>query len=94
MVSQFVLGRSAFMNGLFQSIQDEAGACRAACSSTDDPVGEHIDHKGDVDEPPPRRAICEVTDMSPGRGCLNRHKDELYLPQVHVIYGSLKAFFI
>jgi hypothetical protein len=61
-VNQFVLGRSALMNGLFESIQDEAGACRAACSPTDDPAGERIDHEGDADEPLPHRHKCEAAD--------------------------------
>jgi hypothetical protein len=94
MMSQFVLGRSAFMNGLLKRIQDKFGACRAACSPTYDPAGEHIDHEGDVDEPLPHHTICEFADLSPGKGYLRLHKRKLHFAQVHVIYGSPKAFFI
>ena len=94
MVNHFVLGRSAFINGLLQSIHDEAGACRAACSPTDDPAGEHIDHEGDVDEPLPHHTICEFSDLSLGKGYLRLRKGKLNFAQVHVIYGSPKAFFI
>jgi hypothetical protein len=92
MVNQFLLRRSAFMNGLLQCIHDEAGACRGACSPTDDPAGEHINHEGDIDEPPPNRAICEVAELSPGRELLHRHKVKLHLAQEHVSVGSSKAF--
>ncbi len=66
MMHQFVLCRAALMNGLLQSIQDEAGVCRAACPPTDDPARIYIDHEGDIDEPLPRRDIGEVADLSPG----------------------------
>ena len=79
---------------LLQSIQHKAGACRAACSPTDDLAGEHIDHESDVDEPPPHHAICELAELSHGRGYLHLRKGEVHLAQAHFVYGSPKVFFI
>ena len=47
---------------LFQGIQDKAGLGRARHPQADDPPGEGIDDKGDIDEPLPGRDIGEVRD--------------------------------
>ena len=43
--------RSAIVKGLIERIENEAGMGDPARSPPDDPPGELIDHKGDVDEP-------------------------------------------
>ena len=69
----------AFVNRLFQGIQDEAGMGCPADPPAHDIAGVDVDHEGHVDEAGPGRDVSEVrrptacsapargTDGSPGR---------------------------
>jgi hypothetical protein len=94
MVKQFVLGMPAFMAGIAPKHPTQSRRLPCGLLTNRRSGGEHIDHKGDVDKPPPHRTICEVAELSPGRKCLHFCKGKVYSAQVYVIYRSLKAFFI
>jgi hypothetical protein len=54
------------MERLFQGIEDKAGLGRSRHPPTDDPPGEDVDHKGDIDEPLPGRDIEPAPDVIRG----------------------------
>ena len=55
--------RSALMNGLFESIENEPGMSRAADAPADDPAGEGINHESHVNEPLPSGHIGEIRSL-------------------------------
>ena len=52
--------RSALMNGLFESIENEPGMSCAADAPADDPSGEGINHESHVNEPLPSGHVGEI----------------------------------
>lgn len=52
--------RAPLVQGLFESVQDEAGVRRAADTPADDSPGISVYDEGDVDEARPGRDIGEV----------------------------------
>jgi hypothetical protein len=57
----------AFVNRLFQGIQDEAGMGCPADPPAHDIAGVDVDHEGHVDEAGPGRDVSEVSDPQPVR---------------------------
>jgi hypothetical protein len=55
-------GKAAFVQGLLQRIEHEAGACRPGDASADDAAGVGVDDESHVDEARPGADIGEVRD--------------------------------
>jgi hypothetical protein len=69
----------AFVNRLFQGIQDEAGMGCPADPPAHDIAGVDVDHEGHVDKAGPGRDISEIGDPQPVR----RRRVELTVPPQH-----------
>jgi hypothetical protein len=81
MVNEFVLCRSALMNGLLQSIQNKPSIGCAACPPSDNPARKYIYDESDVDKALPRR------EWSKKRRCASPHlawSDSLHFKQLEL----------